>query len=328
MEISVIIPTCNRKKRLLLTLDHLNKSSQPLAEVIIVDSGTERLTDTDYKQYKNLRIQYLGSEQSVCIQRNKGIGQASSSWILLCDDDVEVPPDYLQKLIDHIDAYPEAGAVSGLFLQQEKDEWTAQYPIHSNKQLRWTYFFKLGIWGSIECDNKKLKRYYQQKGNHIAKSGWPVLTDFSGEYFVTPLYSLGAMLVKRDWLVTSPFDEVLDPYGMGDNYGVAAGFPTFIHVLNNAFVYHHREPANRLMIPLQYFRRMLALDYFGRTKSRLGVKKRWILWSLMGNLLSFIYAGKGRMIKASVKLLFMITFNRNPYTKGKALNKKTVQPQL
>jgi hypothetical protein len=42
--------------------------------------------------------------------------------------------------------------------------------------------------------------------------------------------------VRRQWLIRSPFDEVLDPHGIGDNYGVAFGFPSKIHVLNSAWV--------------------------------------------------------------------------------------------
>ena len=107
----------------------------------------------------------------------------------------------------------------------------------------WQYVFKLSIWGEINCGNnfiaKRIKEYYQQTGNHITKAGWPVITNFSGEYFITPLYSLGASLIPKDWLVQSPFDEVLDPHGIGEHYGVIAGFPLQqIHVLNNTFVYH------------------------------------------------------------------------------------------
>src|SRR6185295_17891110 len=97
-------------------------------------------------------------------------------------------------------------------------------------------------------------------------AGWPVITDFSGDFFITPVYGLGASVVGREWLLLSPYEELLDRHGIGDNYGVAMSFPvTGIHVLNNAFVYHHQEPANRLQRPLQYLRRVFALDYFIRT---------------------------------------------------------------
>lgn len=329
MQISVVIPTCNRKARLLGLLQSLDRSSYRPLELIIVDSGEDRLSPADYAGFTNLAICYMGSKKSVCIQRNTGIQKARAPWIFLCDDDMEVPPDYLRALSAHVEAHPETGAVSGLFLQQEKTGWTAQYPLHSAKELLWKFIFQLGIWGAIDCPAngwpfRSIKNYYRRRGNHISKAGWPVITDFSGPWFVTPVYSLGASLVRKEWLLQSPFDELLDRHGMGDNYGVAAGFPAGIHILTDAFVYHHREPANRLQRPLQYFRRVMALDYFMSGKARRWPgKKRWLLWSLAGNLPGFILVGEGSMIKASLKAIALIATGRNPY---RAAAKSKAQP--
>src|SRR5690606_21956500 len=96
----------------------------------------------------------------------------------------------------------------------------------------WKYIFGLSVWGAIKCGPAWLKRCYNRKGNHITKAGWPVITQMSGEFYITPVYTLGASLVKRDWLLQSPFDEVLDRNGIGDNYGVAMGFPEMgIHIV-------------------------------------------------------------------------------------------------
>jgi glycosyltransferase involved in cell wall biosynthesis len=135
MDISVVIPTCNRKNRLLSLLSYLIQSDYHLKEVIIVDSGEERLESSDIEKFRDLKIIYLDCEKSVCIQRNKGIQAAASSWIFLCDDDIEVPPDYLEKLTNHIVNHPEAGAVSGMVLQKENNDWTATYPETSSFQL-------------------------------------------------------------------------------------------------------------------------------------------------------------------------------------------------
>lgn len=334
MHISVVIPTCNRRQRLLLLLQHLYHSSYPLLEVIIVDSGEDRLEPADYASFKKLNILYLQSEKSVCIQRNTGIHQAKGQWIFLCDDDIEVPEDYLQKLVNHIIAHQETGAVSGLVLQREMNEWKASYPVHSAFQLFWKFVFQLSIWGEIQCKRKniivsKMKRFYQRKGNHISKAGWPVITDFSGEYFLSPVYGLGASLVKKEWLMQSLYPEVLDRHGIGDNYGVAINFPGNIHVLSNAFVYHHQETVNRLRRPLQYFRRVLALDYFIRTNKRLSfVKKSWLLWSLIGNLLAFIFVRDRIMILPAFKAIWKIVWNNNPYCQAAKEKKRVTEPLL
>jgi glycosyltransferase involved in cell wall biosynthesis len=335
MNVSVVIPTCNRKSNLLALLNNLNNSTFPLYEVIVIDSGEEKLQTAEYSMFKNLNIQYINSEKSVCIQRNIGIQKAVSPWIFLCDDDIEMPNDYLQKLTTHLNLHPDTGAVSGCWLQPEKDEWRATYPENSAMELFWKFIFQLSIWGEINCaaNNiliKKIKQYYNSKGNHISKAGWPVITDFSGEYFTTPVYSLGASLIKKKWLLDSPFDEVLDRHGIGDNYGVILSFPgTCIHVLNNTFVYHHQSPINRLQKPMQYYRRTLALDYFIKTKDRLKkTKTRWLVWSLTGNLIRFISSANRMMIKATFRLIIVIVAGNNPYYKAAKERRKVEEPIL
>jgi glycosyltransferase involved in cell wall biosynthesis len=331
INVSVVIPTCNRKTRLLSLLKNLDQSIYPFHEIIVVDSGEDKLTVKDYKVFLNLNIIYANSEKSVCIQRNKGIAIAKSEWIFLCDDDIEVPADYLEKIAGHITEHPEAKAVSGLVLQLEQGKWTAKYHITSTADLLWRYIFNLGIWGEIYCkDNfisRRLKQFYTAKGNHISKAGWPIITDLSGEYFTTPLYGLGASIIKKEWLAKFPYDEILDNHGIGDNYGLSINYPKdSIHILNTAFVYHHHAQENRLQKSLSYYRRILALDYFRRTNKNIShVKKRWLLWSLTGNLLSFILAGDEKMIKAGLKSIMKILFGQNPYLKATGTNRKIVE---
>jgi glycosyltransferase involved in cell wall biosynthesis len=333
--ITVVIPTCDRRSRLLALLSNLDRSAYPLHEVIIVDSGNDPLSPDECLAFKHLSIQYLRSSPSVCIQRNTGIQKAASPWIFLCDDDIEMPADYLQKLTRHIADHPETGAVSGLFLQLEHNEWIAGYPIRSNGALLWKFIFRLGVWGRITLKNNNLiirnvLKYYQRKGNHISRSGWPVITDFSGDFFISPIYTLGAALIKKDWLLQSPFDEVLDNHGIGDNYGVALGFPgKGIHILNDAFVYHHQEPANRLLRPTQYFRRVLALDYFISTRKKLAYTSRyWLLWSLTGNLLAFMLARDTTMIRPAARSIWTIASGRNPYKQAGKTGEKVIKPIL
>jgi len=335
MQISVVIPTVDRKIRLLSLLASLDQSTHPIHEVIIVDSGNDRLDPNEYSAIKKFPIYYISSDKAVCIQRNTGIKQAKSDWIFLCDDDIEIPADYLQKLCTHINNHPNICAISGAWLQKNGDAWIAGYPETSAKQLLWKYIFRLGIWGPIDCSAnnlviRKIKQYYQRKGNHITKAGWPVITDLSGDRFFAPVYSLGGSLVKKEWLLNSPFDEVLDRHGIGENYGVIAGFPDAgIHVLNNTCVYHQQETTNRLMQPLQYYRRVLALDYFIQTRKTLkNIKRRHLLWSLVGNMISFVFSGNSSMIRAGFKSIWDVLCNKNPYSKAARNNRKIIEPAL
>ena len=108
------------------------------------------------------------------------------------------------------------------------------------------------------------------------------------------------------------------------------GFPdTRLHVLNNTFVYHHQELLNRLQAPLQYYRRTLSLDYFIKTKDSLKkVKKRWLIWSLTGNLIRFTFSANPTMIKAAFKSIMVIVSGNNPYYKAAKEKRKIVEPLL
>lgn len=317
--ITVVIPTCNRKERLLSLLANLAASAYPIAAVVIVDSGEDRLTVEDCLGFPSLKIDYVLSRKSVCVQRNIGIRRADTEWIFLCDDDVEVPENYLYQLVQYASMRAGTGAVSGLFLQREGEVWQGSYPVRSFSLLLWKFVFGLGCWGEIEYKGRnalarRIRDYYLTRGNHIARSGWPVLIDFSGDVFITPIYTLGAALVRRDWLLQSSFDERLDRYGIGDNYGVCLGFPgEGVHILTAACVYHHKTPVNRLQRPVAYFRRALALDLFiGTIKALRHCRRSRLLWSLTGNLLGFLMAGDLIMIKPAFKSLWVIALGRNP----------------
>lgn len=321
---------------MLSLLHNLNGSTLHVKEVIIVDGGGDRVTKDDVLIFKHLEIRILYSPlPSVCIQRNMGIRAALSSWIFLCDDDMEVPGDYLIKIEEYCMAHPEAEAISGLVLQQTENSWRSSYPVESSKELFLKYIFGMGIWGEIKCPSgnyliRRIQAYYRKKGNHIAPSGWPVITDLSESCFTVPVFGLGASVIHKKLLLKAPYDESLDRHGIGDHYGVAADFsPALIHVLKNAWVYHHHEPANRLQQPLQYYRRTLALDYFVQVKKQLSfVKRRRLLWSLLGNMMLYLAQGDRLMCRAAWKSLWRITLNKNPYLQHIERPGKPVDPML
>jgi glycosyltransferase involved in cell wall biosynthesis len=322
MEVSVVIPTCNRRERLLSLLRDLGRSTHPIVELVIVDSSDQTLDPADYADFtNNFPIQYIASNRkSVCVQRNLGIHRARGPWILLCDDDMEVPANYLEKLAQHVHTHPEAGAVSGLWLEKSGKGWQSGYPVTTSLELVWRYVFQLSIWGEIRVSGPLIDliaKRYRRLGNHISRAGWPVIVDLSGQYFRTPIYSLGASLVRKEWLLESPYDERLDPHGYGDNYGVAVGFPAeAIHVVTGVAVRHHRSQANRLAESEAYARRLLALHYF--VASRKGqalahVQAPFFIWSLVGQVVFHTSTGNLPFAWAAWNTLLTIVSRRNPH---------------
>jgi glycosyltransferase involved in cell wall biosynthesis len=323
-EVSVVIPTRNRRERVLAQLRRLGESTHPMREVLVVDSSDEKLTAAELAPFSALPVRYIEAPRGVCIQRNIGIAAASSSWILLLDDDNELPSDYLARLSEHVAAHPEAGAVSGVVLEPREGSWQAQFPETSDLVLLWKYLFKLGMWGEPQPRGRlgrALAARFRAAGNHIATSGWPVLVQMDAPFFRVPIYTLGASLVKRAWLLASPYDESLESHGLGDNYGVAVGFPPEgIHIVTAVEVRHHRAPENRLAAAAAAERRMFALDYFIRTREPLaahGVSPAWFLWSLVGATMLQLAGRHGAMARAFGRTLWQVARGRNPYLDGR-----------
>ena len=324
LDVSVVIPTCNRRARVLAQLGRLSASTHPLREVLVVDASDDKLTAADLAPFSALRVRYIEAPKGVCIQRNIGIAAAASPWILLLDDDNELPPDYVARLGEHVAAHPEAGAVSGVVLEGRDGGWQAQFPETSDLVLLWKYLFKLGLWGEPRPRGRlgrAVAARYRGAGNHLAKSGWPVLIEMDGPFFRVPIYTLGASLVKREWLLASPYDESLESHGLGDNYGVAIGFPAEgIHIVTGVAVRHHRAPENRLAAAAAAERRMFALDYFIRTRAPLaahGVRPAWFLWSLVGATVLEIAGHHCAMARAFGRTLWHVARGRNPYLDGR-----------
>jgi len=323
LDISVVIPTCNRRERLLARLQELGQSTHPVREVLVVDASDRKLAAADLAAFSSPPVRYIEAEKSVCVQRNLGIRASASPWIFLCDDDIEVPADHLARLAAHVAAHPEAGAVSGLVLEDHGAGWTGQHPETSSLVVAWKHLFQLGMWGAIRADGRSARwiaEGYRRRGNHISRAGWPVITEMEGAFFRTPIYSLGASLVRRDWLLASPFDEALGSHGIGDNYGVAIGFPaTGIHVVTGAPIRHQRAQENRLPEGQVQERRLLALDYFIRGRRELaGVSRPWFLWSLLGAAVMHGLAGNAPVARSFWRALVRSAAGDNPYLRADA----------
>ncbi len=98
MNISVIIPTYNRREFLKRAISSLLKQSHKSFEIIVVDDGS---TDDTKKVLKNYPIRYIfQSNQGVSAARNRGAKEAKNEWIAFLDSDDEWREDKLQKQVD------------------------------------------------------------------------------------------------------------------------------------------------------------------------------------------------------------------------------------
>ena len=338
VDISVVIPTRNRPGRIRNALSSLAQQTLRPAEVIVVDASDEGFYDAKAlaNEFQTLPLILLSSAPSVCIQRNKGIDAAKSDWIFLCDDDIELPRDHFQHLANHVAKHPGCGAVAGKLRQLESGVWVDQYPPRRFSTALYMFVFQLSVWGPIDGVKTNpftrpvldwMKEWYRKRGNRESLAGWPLITQWQRPCFTTRFYSLGADLVRRELLLSSPYDPVLDPGGIGDNYGVALGLPNGIDVIDSTYTLHHREQENRVNRKIAYYRRILALHYFVRARfTNSTITTLWLCWSIIGLSLVQLLRLDVSMLKLSVKAFFKIVAGRNPYIVAKDEGRVVISP--
>jgi len=338
VEISVVIPTRNRPERVRSALSSLAQQTSPPAEIIVVDASDEGFHDAKAlaNEFRTLPLIFLSSSPSVCIQRNKGIEAAKGDWIFLHDDDIELPPDHFQQLADHVAKHPGCGAVAGKLRQLEGGIWVDQYPPRRFFTALYMFVFQLSVWGPVNGVKTNrltrpvlawIDRWYQKRGNRESLAGWPLITQWQRPCFTTRFYSLGADLIRRELLLSSPYDPVLDPGGIGDNYGVALGLPDGIDVIDSTYALHHREQHNRVDRKIAYYRRIMALHYFVTTRfANATITIFWLCWSIFGLSLLQLRRFDLLMLKLSVKAFLQIVTGRNPYVVAKSHGRIIVSP--
>ena len=99
MNISVIIPTFERKHLIGRALDSVLKQTQPAREVIVIDDGSSDGTAGWIKKAYPSIILIDQKNRGVSAARNTGIRNAKSKWVALLDSDDEWLPEKLEAQV-------------------------------------------------------------------------------------------------------------------------------------------------------------------------------------------------------------------------------------
>ncbi len=320
---SVVIPTRNRKESLQALLKNLQSQTRIPDEVLIVDSSTPPLAQESLHSFNSLPLRLIPSSPSTCIQRNRGIRSATGELVFLCDDDIELEPDYLRSLIRFLEEHPEAQVVTGTIVEQWEDRSVGPFPPMSGLGLIWRYCFMLSIWTDLASHSSPIFRFLKGRllpaGNRLSPAGWPRVMDVRHPYFTAQSYGLGACVARKAALLNSPYDEILDEHGIGDHYGMALGLTGTepITILTETRAFHRKTTEGRIAPHLAAFRRVLALDYFRLTIRPHRVSKFPLLWSLIGLILSGWMRRDTRHARALLSALRIVFTNSNPYVEAR-----------
>ena len=316
MAISIIVPTYNRYESLNRLLKSIEKQKLKPNEVIIIDASENKKR----VEYDNLNIKLISSNPSVCVQRNIGIEAATSDLLMFCDDDIELPNDYLYRTNIFLENNPQQGIVTGLWRERNsKGEWITSYPITSIWSLTYNWIFGLSVWGSVERlevhsiakpIHSRLSRFYKSKGNTLTKAGWPLVTQYTDNPQKAEVTSLGSALIRKSWLKGITFDESLHTNGYGENYGVCVQLKQkgCINILQDLIVLHYHSKKNRIPENKATYYRTLALGGFVK-KYDTGSYGLYI-WSVFGLIIKSLLIGNIANAKTYLMVMYSIIKNK------------------
>lgn len=112
--VTVIVPVWNRRDLLERLLSGLRAQSFPIAEVLVVDDGSED-DAADLAASRGARVVRMGAQRGFASAVNRGIRESRTPLVAIVNSDVELAPDWLEKLAAAM--APEVWFATGRILQ-------------------------------------------------------------------------------------------------------------------------------------------------------------------------------------------------------------------
>lgn len=109
MDIAVIIPAYNSAHFLKDSIDSVLSQTRKVAELIVVDDGSQDNTPELVKSYPPDRVRYFQRPNGgLSAARNTGVQQTKSPWVAFLDADDKWEPNKIDLQVKALEAHPEA----------------------------------------------------------------------------------------------------------------------------------------------------------------------------------------------------------------------------
>lgn len=119
--VSVVIPTYNRRDTLQQCLASVTHQTYSNYEVIVVDDGSTDSTDEMIRwRFPDVRYIRQRTNHGPAAARNLGIEVARGEIVAFTDDDCQLPPEFLSRIVEGYYRYPEVAGVGG-FLEAPEE---------------------------------------------------------------------------------------------------------------------------------------------------------------------------------------------------------------
>jgi GT2 family glycosyltransferase len=159
--VSVIIPTYNRKKKLIRLVYSIKRSSYPKDRIEIIaidDASTDGTFDELKRSFPEVKIVRNEKELLVSGSRNAGIKSAKGNYVFLIDDDNIVDRNCISELVEVMEKYSDVGVVAPImyYFEQPDRVWCAG--IERNMVTSQTKFI-----GKNTVDNNQFNELIESK---------------------------------------------------------------------------------------------------------------------------------------------------------------------
>ncbi len=140
IDVSVIIPTYNRKQKLIDTLRRIDNSQYGARciELIVVDDGSTDGTGKSITsaEIDNIELRYMRTPSNLgpAAARNMGIKHSRGEYLYFTDDDCLPPKHLINEFADFLDRNPGVAGVGG-GLTGITDNWISRFERFKDKLL-------------------------------------------------------------------------------------------------------------------------------------------------------------------------------------------------
>ena len=146
---TVVMCTYNGLPYTQRAIHSIREHSDGPVELIVVDNGSTDGTTEWLATQQDIRTVVLGENLGVSTARNRGLELAHGAHIVFCDNDVLFTEKWRSKLLEHLNAWPDIGAVGPVtqrcgvqqrFMGHAADikQWAAERALSHSDQYRYT----------------------------------------------------------------------------------------------------------------------------------------------------------------------------------------------
>ena len=96
--VTVIVPVWNGRELLVKLLASLRTQTHPVIEILAIDNGSEDGAAAEAER-EGARVIRLGTNLGFSRAVNRGIKESRTEWLAIVNTDVELSPDWLEKLM-------------------------------------------------------------------------------------------------------------------------------------------------------------------------------------------------------------------------------------